>query len=88
MPELHEKVVEATRAHQKGQAAQDYALAFAAVLERVVLGQQVADAVQDVLPALPATTQAPVTKAVQQPHKTQDDIVKVSREHLWFLGFQ
>lgn len=76
-PELHDKIVEATRAHQKGQAAQDYALAFAAVLERVVLGARVEDAVRDALPLLPTTTQSAVTRAEQQPHRTQADIVKV-----------
>lgn len=77
LPELKDKVVEATRAHQAGQTAADYALALAAVLERVLLGQSVAAAVADAAAAAPEATQGAIKAAQAQPHTSEADVVQV-----------
>ena len=80
LPELKDKVIEATQAHQRGQAAQDYALALAAIFERVLLGHSVAAAVADAASAVPAATQGALRTAQAQPRSSQADVVQVRRE--------
>lgn len=74
---MRQKVVEATQAHQQGSAAQDYALAVADVLEGVLLGLSIPEAVQQASLTAPASTQGALRKAQQHAHATQADVVEV-----------
>jgi hypothetical protein len=77
LPQMREKVIEATQAHQQGSAAQDYALAVADVLEGVLLGRSIPEAVQQALLTAPVSTQVALRKAQQHAHATQTDVVEV-----------
>lgn len=55
--ELKEKVLEATRSHQKSSEAEDYAVAFAVILEKVLFGATVEAALTEAQATLPASVQ-------------------------------
>lgn len=55
-PLLKEKVLEATRAHQQSREAEDFALAYAYILEEVLTGSTIAAALDRAPGLLPDAT--------------------------------
>jgi hypothetical protein len=49
LPELPEKVLEASRSHQRSEQAESFAVAMAWILERVVLGSTAEEAIREAL---------------------------------------
>jgi Tubuliform egg casing silk strands structural domain len=76
-PDLQDKVREAVRAHQKGAAAEAYAVALAAIFERVLSGMHVSDAVAAASTVAPESTRASLVKAQAHAHASQNDVDKV-----------
>ena len=84
-PHMLDKMREAVQAHQKGAAAQDYAVALAQVLERLLQGQSVNSAIAAAAEIAPPGASSSFAKAIQHAHAQRNDVLKVCRAVLLVL---
>jgi hypothetical protein len=77
LPELEAKVVEAVQSHQKGSTAVDFAVAAAKVLEAVILGSSIADAVAQVAEMGPAITHRATRDVMAHNRAEVEDVIQV-----------
>lgn len=74
---MRDKLREAIRAHQHGSAAENYGLAMAEVLEAVLLGAAVPDALSSALGTAPAGAQVAMGAAIGHAHASHADLLQV-----------
>jgi hypothetical protein len=77
LPELEAKVVEAVQSHQKGSTAVEFAVAAAKVLEAVILGSSIADAVAEVAETGPAITHRATRNVLAHKRGEVQDVIQV-----------
>ena len=76
-PQYLDKVLEATKTHQKSQLAEDCAIAFAIVVEKVVHGSSIRDAVRAATDEAPASTREAISAVLEHPCASREDVAKV-----------
>jgi hypothetical protein len=74
---MESKVIEAVQSHQQGSAAVNFALASAQILEAVLLGSSIADAVKLVAEQGPSATQKATRDALAHEHTQVQHVTQV-----------
>ena len=71
------------KAHQKGSLSLDYAFALTAILEQVLLGQEIGPAIDRAKVSCPDATLTAIQTAVAHKHGSQADVTQVREHFTW-----